>query len=477
MEGSGVKWLPIRGGNRNNGGNAGLAALNLNNERTNANTNIGFRPRSQLLSGQKLPGYGRASSAQLKGRQTHGRSRKIVRVLRVVSSTERPAVLALQGTRMAKTFNGIFEQIITFDALYQGYLSARKGKRKSWPCRHFEKDLEGNLIQLQSDLIWGQYQCGPYRSFYVTEPKRRKITALKLFRDRVVQHAIVSAIEPIWEARFVGHSYACRVGKGTHAGANEAQEMLQECLRKHGRVYVLKADIRKYFASIDHDILLQLLRKRLADRRLMAVIENIVRSYSEPETPGKGLPIGNLTSQLFANIYMDAFDQWMKCRKREHWYIRYMDDFVVIHPDKRHLQALRIDAERWLADNLDLSTNHKTSVFPVSHSGGRGLDFLGYHLWPNARRLRRASLRRFGRQLKQWQADYAGGEIDLADIRQNLHSWVNHARHGNAVQAIASMLNKTTFRRSADGYRESGPDAGRRNSSRNPRRVGTKKAA
>jgi len=477
MEGIGVKWLPYRGGNRNNGANAGLAALYLNNGRTGSYSYLGFRPRSRLQRGQKLPGYGRAPSAQLKGRQFRGMSRKILRVLRVVSGTERPAVLALQGARMAKTFNGLFDQIITFEALHSAYLKARKGKRKSWPCRHFERDLEGNLIQLQNELIWGQYECGPYRSFYVTEPKRRRITALQLFRDRVVQNAIVTVIEPIWEARFIGQSYACRVGRGTHSGAEKAQEMLRECLRRHGQVYVLKADISKYFASIDHEILLGLLRKRIADRRLMAVIENIVRSYSEPGTPGKGLPIGNLTSQLFANIYMDAFDQWAKCRRRERWYIRYMDDFVVVHPDKRHLQALRIDAERWLQDHLALSTNNKTSVFPVSHTGGRGLDFLGFHLWPDGRRLRRASLRRFGRQLKQWQDDYSRGDIDLSDIRQNLHSWVNHARHGNAIQAVAAMLNKTTFRRSADGYRESGPNAGRRNSSRNPRRVGAKKAA
>ena len=160
MEGTGVKWLPFRGGNRNNASNAGLGALNLNNERTNANTNIGFRPRSQLSEGQKVTGYGRASSAKLKGRQVHGRSRKIPRVLRVVSSTERPAVLALQGKEMAKTYNGLFEQIITFESLYHAYLRARKGKRKSWPCRHFERDLEGNLIQLQNELIWGQYRCG-----------------------------------------------------------------------------------------------------------------------------------------------------------------------------------------------------------------------------------------------------------------------------------------------------------------------------
>src|SRR5690554_2558772 len=124
---------------------------------------------------------------------------------------------------MAKTFNGLYEEIVSFDALYQAYRRARKGKRKSWPCRHFEKDLEGNLIQLQNELIWGEYRCGGYRSFYVTEPKRRKITALKLFRDRVVQQSVMAAIEPIWESRFISHSYACRVGRGTHAGADKAQ--------------------------------------------------------------------------------------------------------------------------------------------------------------------------------------------------------------------------------------------------------------
>jgi len=378
---------------------------------------------------------------------------------------------------MAKTFNGLFERIVEFDALYSAYLRARRGKRKSWPCRHFEKDLEGNLIQLQNELIWGEYRCGPYRSFYVTEPKRRKITALKYFRDRVVQHAIVWELEPIWEARFISDSYACRVGKGTHAGANKAQAMLRECLRAHGKVCVLKADVSKYFASIDHDIMLQLIRKRIADPRLNAVIENIVRSYSEPDTPGKGLPIGNLTSQLFANIYLDSLDQWMKCRKRERWYARYMDDLVVVHPDKRHLQALRLDMERWLAENLALQTNHKTGVFPIKHQGGHGLDFLGYHLWPDARRLRKASLRRLKRQLKQWQRQYADGEIGPADIRENLHSWVNHARHGDALPAVASLLKNTTFRRNRYDHSQHDRKHGRRNASRNPRRVGAQEKA
>lgn len=341
---------------------------------------------------------------------------------------------------MAKTESAIFESIIPFDALYRAYLRARKGKRKSWSCRRFEQDLEGELIQLQNEMIWGEYRTGEYRSFYVSEPKVRKITALTSFRDRVVQQAVFHAIEPIWEARFISDSYACRTGKGTHAGADKAQAMLQECLARHGRIFVLKADVRKYFASIDHAILKDLIRKRISDKRLMALIDDIIDSYHEPGTPGKGLPIGNLTSQLFANIYLDQLDQWMKCRRRIYWYARYMDDFVIIHPEKPFLHALRIDMERFLQDALRLETNHKTGVFPVGHRKGRGLNFLGYHLWPDRRRLRKASLKRFKRRVRHLEKKAKDGSLTTKQAREQLHSWVAHARHGDALPAIRKAV-------------------------------------
>ena len=348
---------------------------------------------------------------------------------------------------MAKTVNGIFEKIITFDALYAAYIRARKGKRRSRACLLFEKDLEGELIQIQNQLIWSEYRTGPYRSFYVNEPKHRKITALSHFRDRVVQQAIHAEIEPIYERRFIATSFACRPDKGTHAGANKAQKMLQDCLREHGKIYALKADISRYFASIDHAILKRLLRKKIGDKRVLQLLDEIIDSYSEDGTPGKGLPIGNLTSQLFANIYLDHFDQWIKCHRQERWYVRYMDDWVVIHPCKQHLGALRIDAERFLQDELHLSTNHKTQIFPVAHSEGRGLDFLGYHLWPDRRRLRKASLKRFKRRVRTLQRQYAEGRIEMADIHQQLHSWVAHARHGDATPAVEAVLSNTIFKR------------------------------
>ena len=350
---------------------------------------------------------------------------------------------------MAKTIGMLLEQVISFDALHAAYLRARKGKRRSRPCRTFERDLEGNLIQLQNELIWGEYRTGPYRYFEVLEPKRRRVAALSDFRDRVVQHALHAVIEPIYEARFIHDSYACRPGKGTHAGALRAQAMMRECLRRHGTLYALKADISKYFASIDHGILKTLLSRKIADARIIALLCDIIDSYHEEGCPGKGLPIGNLTSQLFANVYLDQLDQFVKCRRRETFYLRYMDDFVVLHPEKIHLHALRLDVERWLGENLALSTNHKTGVFPVAARRGRGLDFLGYHLWPHKRRLRKASLKRFSKRVRRLRRLYAAGLIDHPSIKQQLASWLAHAKHGEAIPAVRAILAKSSFRRSA----------------------------
>ena len=346
-----------------------------------------------------------------------------------------------------KTHNGLFEQMITFDALHSAYMKSRRGKRRSWPCRHFEIDLEGNLIQLQNDLIWGRYQVGGYRSFYVHEPKTRRITALTEFRDRVVQHAIMAVIEPLWERSFISHSYACRIDKGAHAGADYAQAAMRECLRKHGSLYALKADVRKYFPSIRHAPLKRLLRRKISDKHLLALLDGIIDSYNEPGMPASGIPIGNLTSQLFANIYLDALDQHVKCRLRQKWYVRYMDDFVVLHHDKQRLQSLRLTLEIWLDQNLQLELNHKTGVFPVAVHNGRGLDFLGYHIWPHKRRLRKASLNRFKRRVRRLQRQYAARKIGFPDIHQQLASWMAHARHGDATPAVARYLEQHPFRR------------------------------
>lgn len=343
---------------------------------------------------------------------------------------------------MAKTYKNIYPRVYDFEALYQAYRRARRGKRQHAEVLRFERNLEGELIQLQNELIWGEYETGPYRRFYVFEPKKRLVAALP-FRDRVVQHALVAQIEPIWEARFINHSYACRPGRGMHAGADTAQRWLREVKRKHGHVYALKADIAGYFANIDHDMLYNLLARRIACRPTLRLIAAILDTWQP------GLPIGNLTSQLWANVYLHALDEHVKHDLREHRYMRYMDDWLIVHHDKAHLHALRDHLEQWLWRNLRLRLNNKTQVFPVGAHHGRALDFLGYRIWTTHRKIRKDSVKRMTRRLRHMQRQYAAGRIDLADIHLRIASWLGHVSHADSYRIRRKLLSRTAFIRTA----------------------------
>jgi retron-type reverse transcriptase len=343
---------------------------------------------------------------------------------------------------MAKTFKNLYPQIYDFAALHAAYRRARKGHSRCGEVLRFEQQLEGNVIQLQNELMWGSYRTGPYRYFEISEPKKCLVAALP-FRDRVVQHALVAAIEPIWEKRFISDSYACRVGRGMHTGANQAQAFLRQVKRKHGRVYVYKADIAKYFANIDHVVLKRLLKKHIGCRNTLTLINGIIDSTGDQT----GIPIGNLTSQLFANIYLHELDRFVKYTCREKRYIRYMDDFIIVHHDKRHLAELRQTIERFLSDDLLLQTNDKSQIFPVATRHGRALDFLGYRMWLTHRRLRKSSVNRMRRRLKSMVRQYAAGRIQIDQIKNRIASWIGHAKHADSFRIRAKLLNTAIFRR------------------------------
>lgn len=443
--------LPIRGGNWNNGATAGVFALNANNARSNANTNIGCRPAlgdrqmrcAYRASRQSTPQKDAPSSVRAAVRLA--RRRNIQQAGRSSSAAARPFGPAAPWGDMAKTYNNLFPQIYDFEALHAAYLRARAGKRNRPEVQRFEQDLEGNLIQLQNELIWDQYQIGAYRLFRVYEPKERQVAALP-FRDRVVQHALVAAIEPIWERRFIADSYACRPGRGTHRGADKAQAMLRQVKRAHGRVFVFKADIAKYFQSINHATLKQQLRRRIACRRTLALLDHIIDSANVLHgTPGVGLPIGNLTSQLCANIVLHDLDEFVKHGLRERNYARYMDDFIVVHHDKAHLQCVRVHVERFLEQRLHLKTNRKTEVFPIAVLRGRALDFLGYRIWPTHRRLRKSSIARITHTLRRLGRQYAKGLVSLARITESVQSWVAHALHADALGLRTRLLGRFLF--------------------------------
>lgn len=341
---------------------------------------------------------------------------------------------------MAKTYTDVFSSIITFESLYQAWLRVIKGRRMQGDVLAFERNLEENLIEIQNSLIWKSYRTGPYRTFRIFEPKERIVAALPL-KDRIVQHALVGAIEPIWESRFIRDTYACRPGKGAHAGADRAQAFLREVKREHGCVYVLKADIAKYFPSIAHNVLKAQLRRRIACADTLWLIDEIVDSTADPHDPfPRGVPIGNLTSQLFANVYLHDLDQFAKHELREARYLRYMDDFCVIHHDKTHLHAVRKIIEAFLWDTLALRTNGKTQVYPVSIGGGRPLDFLGYRIWPTHRKLRKDSVRRMKRKLRSIQRRKAEGLPVRDNIEAVIASWEGHARHADTFNLRGKLL-------------------------------------
>ena len=348
---------------------------------------------------------------------------------------------------MAKTYNNLYPDIYSFESLHAAYMLARRGKRERREVQKFEQDLEGNLIQLQNELIWCMYQTGHYRQFIVNEPKERLVAALP-FRDRVLQHSLVSVIEPIWERRFIFDSYACRPGKGTHKGADRAEAMLRKVKREHSHVYVLKADISKFFYSIDHGVMKSLVRRRIRCRRTLKLIDGIIDSTAMPGDPHPvGLPIGNLTSQLFANVYLNELDEFVKHVLREKNYLRYMDDFLIVHHDKAHLHRIRAQIERFLWERLRLKTNSKTQVFPVGERFGRAVDFLGYRIWTTHRRIRKSSISRITRTLKRLRRQYAAGKIDLSKIRESVMSWIAHASHAETYGLRRKLLASIPFTR------------------------------
>lgn len=342
---------------------------------------------------------------------------------------------------MAKTFSHLFESIVDFGALHAAYLKARRGKRYAADVLRFGANLEQELLALRAELQQGVYQTGPYNVFTVYEPKKRQIAALP-FRDRVVHHALCRVIEPIWEARFMRDSYACRTGKGTHAGANRLTQFLQRAARRWaGEVYVLKMDVRSYFPSINHAILLSLLCRHVACDRTLALITEIIDGW--PCDGGEsGLPIGNLTSQLFANIYLHELDVFVKQQLRVEMYVRYMDDAVIVGPDKRSLQATRARIAQFLAERLRLQLNSKTQVFAAA----QGVSFLGYRIWATHRLLREGSIKRMRRKLRAFRRQSRHEGIAFKDIDASVQSWLGHARHANTYRLRRRVLSGSSDR-------------------------------
>jgi retron-type reverse transcriptase len=341
----------------------------------------------------------------------------------------------------------MYAELCGWDNLLLAYRKASRGKRGRAAAARFEHHLEDNLLQLRAELLEGSYAPGPYQSFLIHEPKRRLISAAP-FRDRVVHHALCNLIEPIFERSFIFDSYANRVGKGTH----RALDRCQAFARRYR--YALPCDIRQFFPSIDHAILRAELARKMDDAGVMRLIDAILASgvgvlsaeYDMVYFAGddlfaalrpRGLPIGNLTSQFWANCYLSPFDHFVKRELRCRAYLRYVDDFILFADEKATLWAWRDAMEGRLA-RLRLTMHAGEAPRPVEE----GLPFLGFVVHAEARRLKRRKGLAFARHWRALTEAYAAGALSLERLTATAQGWANHTRYAGCVGLRKAMWEK-----------------------------------
>jgi retron-type reverse transcriptase len=278
-----------------------------------------------------------------------------------------------------KRIGNLYDEIISIENLQIADEKARKGKIRSYGVQFHEKNREANLLSLHESLKNQTFKTSNYHIFKIYEPKEREIYRLPYYPDRIVHHAIMNVLEPIWVSLFNNDTYSCIKNRGIHAAAKNVKFALKRDIA--GTRYCLKIDVRKFYPSIDHDILKKVIRRRIKDKSLLWLLDEIIDSVPS------GVPIGNYLSQYFANIYLAYFDHWLKEEKHVRYYWRYADDIVILAPNKDVLHELLHEMRAYLRDNLKLTVKRNYQVFPVD---SRGIDFLGYVFYHSHTLLRKS---------------------------------------------------------------------------------------
>lgn len=324
-----------------------------------------------------------------------------------------------------KRIGNIYQEIISVDNLYAADAIAQRGKTKQPTVIAHNEKQDANIWHLHNLLYNKTFRTSPYTVFKVYEPKEREVHRLPYFPDRIVHHAIMRVLEPMFVANFTADTYSCIKGKGIHAASYAVRKALKDV---EATQYCLKIDIKKFYPSIDHDVLKQLLRRKIKDNDLLWLLDEIIDS-------APGLPIGNYLSQYFANFYLSGFDHWLKETKRVKHYFRYADDIVELAPEKSYLHALLADMRQYLSDQLKLTVKDNHQVFPVS---ARGIDFVGYVHFHTYTLLRKSIKQNFARMLKsnpnkQSTASYNGwlSHCDSTNLKKTLltNDQIQRPRH------------------------------------------------
>ena len=334
--------------------------------------------------------------------------------------------------------NDSFEQVTSVDALFEAWETFRKGKTWRRDVQTFWRRLEGNLFGLHRQLVSGSYRHGSYESFFINDPKPRHIRKAQV-RDRIVHQALHSALSRVWEPVLIHDAYSARIGKGTHFGVNRVWGMIRrESKNFTTSCWALKCDIRKLYDSIDHSILMELIQRRIADQRVVRLVGEIVSSFHTEGAVGKGIPIGNVTSQVFTNIYLSELDYSIKQVLRVKCYGRFSDDFVLISRDRSDLLVWRKQVEEFLRLRLQLLLHpHKVVLQPLH----QGIDFLGYVLLPHHRVLRTTTRRRMFRRLERGASAVVDGVRSKETLRQSLASYQGMLLHADTFALRRLVLN------------------------------------
>ena len=335
----------------------------------------------------------------------------------------------------------LYDSMASFESLYAAYRAAARCKRSREEVIRFELDLADNLWRLHEELVAKTYRVSPYHTFTVYDPKRRIIQALA-FRDRVVQHSLCdNVLAPFFEPRLVHDCAACRKGKGTSFATRRLEGFLREHYRANGAAgWSLKVDVRKYFDSIDHAVLKDRL-ECFPDDEMRTFLFAVIDSYNADT--GKGLPLGNQSSQWFALYHLDPIDRLIKERFRVRHYTRYMDDMVLVHPDRGYLAACLEELRAFAREELKLDFNQKTQLAPLA----QGIDYLGWHFYLTetgkvVRKLRPSNKRRLKRRMRKLRAQIAEGEVTQEQAQRIIVGIDGHLRQGDTGALRRRVLMK-----------------------------------
>jgi len=342
-----------------------------------------------------------------------------------------------------KTYTNLYEQIISEENIILAFQKARKGKSQKYYVQEFSKNLIENLSVLRMELLLFSYTPKKLETFIIRDPKTRKICKSD-FRDRIVHHAICNILEPIFDPRFIFDSYANRKGKGSLA-ALERLEIFKRKVSRNGKQkgwftenqvkgYCLKADIKHYFEEVNHDILLKILQKRIRCNQTIALIEKILSNYNEGS---KGMPLGNLTSQFFANVYLNELDIYVKHTLKVKYYIRYVDDFVILHPSKRQLSIWKESINNFLQKNLAIELHQdKTRIISLT----KPIPFVGFRVFYYYTLLKKQNRKNITRSIEKFHRLFIQQKIDYDKIYEKMQGSIAYMEHANSYNLRMKLV-------------------------------------